>query len=53
MKKLYFQPQILVFQLNTSHQLMAGSATGTDLKGSASSGYETLSREDEDLFADE
>ena len=53
MKKLYFQPQILVIKLNTFHQLMAGSAIGTDLKGFASSGYETLSREEDDLFDDE
>lgn len=46
MKKIYINPKTEVVEIHASNLMQIGSPNGTDVKsGSASSGYETLSRE--------
>ena len=45
MKKTYINPEINIVMVKASNMLMASEVQGTAIKGSASSEYETLSRE--------
>ena len=48
MKKQYICPKTRVVTINAAKHILAGSATGTDIHGSASSSYDVLSRESSD-----